>query len=253
PDGTGALASVSLMRGFGCGTFDGDELLRVDRLSGHLARALGVNARLAEARRLAGTLAEAIEHLGTGLILLDDRGCARFVNASAHRLLGDGLDLSRDRHPVAHMPTERPRLAALLAAALSGQPTGPLLLARPQGAPLHLDAVPIHGRGAAADTLSATAGTRHAIMLLLRDTARSGPASTVDQLRQLGLSLAEARVADLIGQGQSPADAADALAVGMATVRTHLKAINLKLGLSRQGELVALVMRLAGWTRPDRP
>ncbi len=89
-------------------------------------------------------------------------------------------------------------------------------------------------------------------MLLVRDTARSVPAGTVDQLRQLGLSLAEARVADLIGQGQSPADAAEILAVSVATVRTHLKAINAKLGLSRQGALVALVMRLSGWTRPDR-
>lgn len=253
PDGAGALASVSLMRGFGCGTFDGDELLRVDRISGHLARALGVNARLAEARRLAGDLEQAIEHLGTGLILLDGRGCARFVNTTAQRLLGDGLTLGRDGRPTAWVPKEHARLTALLAAAASGQPSGPLLLSRSWGAPLHLDAVPIRGRGATADTLSAAAGTADGIMLLMRDTTRSAPVSTVDQLRQLGLSLAEARVADLVGQGQSPADAAEVLAISVATVRTHLKAINAKLGLSRQGELIALVLRLSGWTRPGQP
>ncbi|TNC09213.1 hypothetical protein FF100_26975 [Methylobacterium terricola] len=253
PDGTGALASISLMRGFGCGAFEAAELLRVEQVSGHLARALHVNARFAEARCLAGDLEEAIEHLGTGLILLDGRGRARFVNAPARRLLGDGLSVDRDGCLAARLPAERPRLAGLLAAAASGQPSGPLLLARPQGAPLHLDALPTRGRGATADALSAAAGTRDGIMLLVRDTARATPAGTVDQLRQLGLTLAEARIADLIGQGQAPAEAADAFAISIATVRTHLKAINAKLGLSRQGELVALVMRLSAWTRADRP
>ncbi len=253
-DGDGALTSVSILRGFGRGMFEADELRRVELVSGHLARALGVNARLAQAQRRAGDLEDAIEHLETGLILLDGLGRARFVNAAARHLLGDGLELGRDRRPTATRPAERPRLAALLAAAAMGRSSGPLLLARARGGPpLHLDAVPIRGRGPTADTLSAAAGTRHGIMLLLRDTAPSAPAGIAEQLRQLGLSPAQARVAELVGQGLAPSDVAETLGLGIATVRTHLKAINAVLGLARQGELVALVTRLSTWTRHGRP
>jgi DNA-binding CsgD family transcriptional regulator len=58
------------------------------------------------------------------------------------------------------------------------------------------------------------------------------------------LTPAEVGVATLIGKGLSPQETSDHLGVSVDTVRTHLKNINLKLGLRRQGELVRLVTRL---------
>lgn len=53
-----------------------------------------------------------------------------------------------------------------------------------------------------------------------------------------GLTPAEARLAMLIFEGQSPGDAAASLQVGIATVRTQLSAILKKTGARKQAELI---------------
>lgn len=58
------------------------------------------------------------------------------------------------------------------------------------------------------------------------------------------LSATEARVATLIGQGKSVVEVASLLSSSPGTVRNHLKAVFAKTGVSRQGELAALLARL---------
>jgi DNA-binding CsgD family transcriptional regulator len=60
----------------------------------------------------------------------------------------------------------------------------------------------------------------------------------------LGLTLSEARLASLIGTGISPRNAAERLQISEGTARVVLKRIFAKLGVSRQGELCALITRL---------
>ncbi len=147
------------------------------------------------------------------------------------------------------------RAAAARRAARGGS-DGPvqraLLLARARGGPpLHLDAVPIRGRGPTADTCRPrrepardhAASARHRAVRSCRDRGAAPAARPLP---------AQARVAELVGQGLAPSDVAETLGLGIATVRTHLKAINAVLGLARQGELVALVTRLSTWTRHGR-
>ena len=71
-------------------------------------------------------------------------------------------------------------------------------------------------------------------------TADPGPA-----LRLLGLTAAEARIAGLVGGGRSPREAADELVLSLNTVRSALKIVFDKLGVSRQSELAKIVARLA--------
>jgi len=59
-----------------------------------------------------------------------------------------------------------------------------------------------------------------------------------------GLTLGEARVAALVGSGVALEDTAARLGVGKETVRTMLKSVFRKLGVSRQAELVALLARM---------
>jgi DNA-binding CsgD family transcriptional regulator len=65
-------------------------------------------------------------------------------------------------------------------------------------------------------------------------------------LELLGLTPAEARIAALVGGGESPREAADALGVTYNTVRSSLKLVFDKLGVGRQSELARVVARLAG-------
>jgi DNA-binding CsgD family transcriptional regulator len=77
------------------------------------------------------------------------------------------------------------------------------------------------------------------------DPERDGRPSPVKELRLLGLTRSEARLAALIGAGFSRAEAAEALGISPATASDTVKQIYSKLGMSRQSELVRLVDRLA--------
>lgn len=58
------------------------------------------------------------------------------------------------------------------------------------------------------------------------------------------LTLGEARLAALIGAGTSPSDAAAELGIADSTVRSVLKRVFDKMGVSRQSELAALMGQL---------
>ena len=72
------------------------------------------------------------------------------------------------------------------------------------------------------------------------------PLPSAETLQKLfGLTSAEARLAREIARGLSAGEAAEALGVKMATVRSQMAQIFAKTGTKRQGELVALLTRLA--------
>jgi DNA-binding CsgD family transcriptional regulator len=60
-----------------------------------------------------------------------------------------------------------------------------------------------------------------------------------------GLTQAEARVATTIFEGLSMREASDALGVALNTVRFQLARVYEKTGVTRQAELVKMMMRLS--------
>jgi DNA-binding CsgD family transcriptional regulator len=72
------------------------------------------------------------------------------------------------------------------------------------------------------------------------------PAPTFDVLNAVfGLSAAEARIAQLLAQGESVESAAQLLEIKPTTARSQLAAVFEKTGTRRQAKLVALLSRLA--------
>ena len=89
-------------------------------------------------------------------------------------------------------------------------------------------------------------GSKSQLADVVIDPDYTSPATRPDLFGLLGLTQAEARVASLLGCGDSPQAVAEALGLSTGTVRNHMKSIYAKLDLTRQSELVALAGRLAG-------
>lgn len=65
-----------------------------------------------------------------------------------------------------------------------------------------------------------------------------------EELRALGLTAQEARIACRVASGRSPKAAAEEIGITLETCRSYLKAVFDKLGVTSQSQLSALVSRL---------
>jgi DNA-binding CsgD family transcriptional regulator len=87
-------------------------------------------------------------------------------------------------------------------------------------------------------------------ILVLLQAPRRSTGSVASALRTLGLTPAEARVAETIASGRSPEEAAADLGIALSTVRHHLKRTHEKLDVRRQSELVRVVNDIARFVGP---
>jgi DNA-binding CsgD family transcriptional regulator len=86
-------------------------------------------------------------------------------------------------------------------------------------------------------------GSRGETIVLL---ARGSRALSVEALRGLGLTVAEAAVLHALARGLSTADAAAELSVSPRTVHKHMQRVNAKLGVTERGQAIATAWAAAG-------
>ena len=221
----------------------------IRRLLPHLRHYVCVRQALAEAGGLGASLTGLLEKIASGIIQLDGRGRIVAANDRALALLreGDGL-FDHGGFLFARSPEEDAELQELLTRALppfGGRGVGGSMTVRRStvlpGLSLHVSPVregekDFRARGVAALVLvvDRESGTR--IDPVLVETA-------------LGLTPAESRVAVLLAEGRTVRDIAAATGRKVSTIRTHVKHVFAKHGLSRQMDLVRLVLSLA--SAPD--
>jgi DNA-binding CsgD family transcriptional regulator len=91
-----------------------------------------------------------------------------------------------------------------------------------------------------------------AAMIFMRDPEDAAPAQ--ETLRELfGLTKTEAAITAELANGQSLEQIATRFAIGIGTVRSHVKTILSKTGTHRQAQLVALVARSVASIGAPRP
>jgi DNA-binding CsgD family transcriptional regulator len=210
-----------------------------DQLRPHLARSALLSSRLGLER--ARAMADALQSLGLPGAVLRGGGKVLAVNDSLERLMPSLLQDRRERlHLTDHAAD------VLLAEALARKSlTGGIVNSIPVAAtdehpPMILHLLPIHG--AAHDVFS------QATSLLVVTPVDRAIVPTAKVLQGLfDLTPAEARVARGIGEAQTVEGLALSAGVSVETVRSQLKAVLSKTGLSRQQELINL---LAGNTLP---
>jgi DNA-binding CsgD family transcriptional regulator len=228
--------------------YDGDGKQLIALLAPHVRRALLTHWRLAEAR-LGGEAREAaLDHLGHGVLLLDETGRAVYLNPLAEALLrrNDGLTL-RDGRPRAQQGDDDQTLARLIRQALLGVGGG-LNVARRAGAdgppppPYRLSATPIRLDGP--PPLPGALAQPARVLLLVRDPDRPASGHGLAAFtRAHRFTAAELRVLELLLQGLAPKLIAEHLDLGVRTVRSQLSSLYAKTGTRSQRELVALALR----------
>jgi DNA-binding CsgD family transcriptional regulator len=206
----------------------------LDGMRPHLARSTLTANRLGFEK--ARAQAEALQALGIPGAVLRDRGRLYAANALFEALMPSLFEDRMHRLVVADETAD-----ALLADALEALPVGSwhavrsiAVAATPMRVPMILHLIPV--RGAAHDIF-----VQSTALLVVTPVDRAA-VPTAEVLQGLfDLTPAEARVARGIGQAETLEALAEATGVNRETVRSQLKAVLSKTGVSRQQELVSLL------------
>ena len=217
----------------------------IRRLLPHIRQTVHVQQTLARVDALGATLTEMLDHSGLGIVQLDARGRIAAANDRARNVLrsGDGL-FDEGGFLFARRPEEQARLQALLGRALppfgANGAGGSASVSRSDGLPpLVLHVHPVGPQETDFQVWPVAA------LVLVVDPANGTAIDPAVAADALGLTRMESRVAVLLAQGKSVYQIAAATGRKESTIRSHVKHMFTKHGLSRQAELVRLVQSVA--------
>jgi DNA-binding CsgD family transcriptional regulator/PAS domain-containing protein len=245
-----AYAIVGVLRSPRAGPLDDAEVAQLAAsLNGHLRRAAALHYKLAAARPSGRLLESAIDRLPFGIMVADARGKVLAANRAAQDMLqaGDGL-VERNGVLQARQRDAAARLARSLSDAVAAPAkrpwTGGCLRIPRQLSRKPAYMVTLAPLSEAVDL--ASMGGDRAALIVVSDPDREAGSGLGQALQQaFGLTPAEARTASLVGSGLAPQDVADQLGITVGTIRSELKTIFAKVGISRQSELATVVARIA--------
>ena len=220
------------------------QLNMIQRLLPHLRQFVYVRQALASAEAMGASFTELLANKRVGVVHMDRRGVIVAMNDRARGILrrGDGLS-DQGGHLRAWLPADDANLNQLLARALpniQGSATsGSIMIRRSPGFPrlaLHVNPMTVRQMDFGARGVGA-------LVLIVDPTSQS----VIDPdivAATLGLTPSESRVATLLAEGSSVRDIASTTGRQESSIRWHIKQIYRKLGISRQAELVRLVLSI---------
>lgn len=235
-------AFFSLQRSRRQGHVDTEDIARFELIRPHLAQALAIAdtlGTLTAHRRFSEAMLDALPQAIFGLA---NDGALLFTNASAERLLARGACLSCKAGRLMLADTSQQHaFDLLLADALSGRPLrggGRLLIRRAGGGQ------PYAVRLSRVVMSEMERLVRPTVIVVVNDP-ESAAALDQDTLSALyALTPCETRLAATLLQGHSIQSASHALGSSTETLRSHLKSIFRKVGVSRQQDLVRMLAEL---------
>ncbi|MYB20680.1 MAG: helix-turn-helix transcriptional regulator [Holophagales bacterium] len=217
----------------------------VTRLLPHIGQFVAVRQALVRAEARSATVTSLLDSTRVGVVHLDRRGRILEVNDRARAILRDGDGLSDRRGTLrARTPGDQARLDELLANALpaSDAPavSGSMLLRRSSVLPRFV----VHVKPVAAPRLDY--GARHvAVGVLIVEPGRLHRIDPEVVARTLELTPGETQVAVWLAEGKGVREMAETTGRTEGAIYRHLKQIYQKQSISRQADLVRLVLSLA--------
>jgi DNA-binding CsgD family transcriptional regulator len=223
-------ALCALIRGDHQEPFGARDRARLQALMPHVARALGMTFRMRHADAMWTAAQETLNRVSSAVLLVGGHGDLLFASRAARRVL-------------AGQPGAQERVAKAIRSTLSGgahiDAEGLLVPGAAGAAPLALQFMRVGREGAPATQASAAR-----IVVFI---AERGNACSLDRgaLRELyGLTPSEAGLAEHLCSGVTLQAAARKQGISAHTARSHLKNVFHKTGVSRQQELVRLLVSL---------
>ena len=220
------------------------QIAMIKKLLPHIRQFIRVRQVLVRAETRDTTVTALLDNPRIGVLHLDRRGQIIAVNDRARSILRHGNGLSdRDGVLRARKPDDQLRLEGLVADALPASGavavSGSMLLGRSYGSPPFV----VHVKPVAVP--QPNYGARHIAALILIIEPRSQHRIDPDLVaRTLGLTPMESRVAVWLAEGKSVRDMAEATGRTQGSIYWHLKQIYQKQPISRQADLVRLVLSI---------
>lgn len=240
---SGARVRLRATRLLGCANFRAEDKLLFERLVSHVSEAIGVFLRLAAAEAERDLFSGALTRLAVGAVIVD-RDC-RVIMATPKAAVimseGDVLRCERGRLRLSEKAGDAGSFAATVErVAESGAdeaPTRAFCVHRDNG-----EALGVVVRGVPASS-KLDAPLKGSALIVLADatSAVAPPPSALACM--FGLTNAESELASLLGQGLDLDDASATLGITRNTAKAHLRMIFSKTGVSRQSELMRLMLR----------
>jgi DNA-binding CsgD family transcriptional regulator len=220
-----------------------------EQLLPHLRRAIQIHARLSRTESERDLYADAVDQLAVATLVLDERGRVLNTNAVAQQLLdnGDGLTLSDG---CLHLGDRRAdtQLQELIRNAIAAQRAGTTGMARALRIP-RPSGLKDHGLVLRPVPLSewAEGQSSPCVAVFINDPELKDPGDSRESdalLQQLfQLTPAEASLALKLARGLSLAEICAQQNISQHTARAQLKSVFAKTGVSRQAELVRLMLK----------
>ncbi len=241
----GMLARLRFSRRASEARFRARERTLLDLLAPHLRLAIEIYAKLNRMTSERDVYAGAVNQLSVASIILDERGRLLTTNAVGRALLdqGEGLSLREGRLHIEGRDIDK-ELQQALATIIKAQQQGETSLVRALRVPrpggrsdlgLVIRPVPTSQWSEGQSSPSA------AVFVSDPDLQESTSGQILGEL--FDLTPAEANLATLLARGLSLAEVSSAQNISQHTARAQLKSIFAKTGVSRQAELVRLVLK----------
>jgi DNA-binding CsgD family transcriptional regulator len=249
-----AATFVNFCRPRRAGAFDVARATTLQAVLPHFATALELMHTLQAVQRRNDSLLQLLDHLDSGVILVDAAGEPSFINRRAAGILiqGDGLTLG-PAGLLAATPTATRRLRQAIAGVRarddgrsrpgpSAVPQARLRLPRPsRRPPLLLSLHPIWRLDGATPSIP-----RPSVGIFVSEPDFCPPIDRDALADAFRLTPREAAVADLLASGHDLKGAAQALAIGIGTARNHLKHVFEKTDTHSQARLMAVLRGFVG-------
>jgi len=244
--GDGGACVVGFSRSNESG-FDPARMRCVASLLPHLRKSLAINNLFESMRAVNAAVMQRFERYHVGVVLVDATGMMLYHNSAARRLLGSGEGLRADAlgRLTAHAEEDSAALQLALRERIGHNvpvgdlPPGLLSISRGAGAaPLSVAITPCRD---ARGPLREEARGGAVVMIHDPDHPQMARRDAVAQI--YGLNRHEAELACAIAEGASLEEFARQSGRSFEAVRSQLKRIFRKTGVSRQAELVRLVLR----------
>jgi len=237
------FASLGLHRPKNAPDFDDIQELYME-IQPHIQRSLTITQKLQRVSAERDALAHSLDHLNTGVVVLDGNGRVILANRSATEIAaeGDGFSLTPNGPAAATLTGTallRQQIGEASKTAVGGGfgSGGTVLLDRPSGQRSYEVLVaPLK------DPEALGSDRRGRVALFVSDPDRTTTPPT-EWLRHLhGFTEAESRLVLSLANGASLTETAENLTITRNTARTHLQRALLKTDTNRQGELIRRVL-----------